>query len=101
MTSSVEATDAASKAVQKTPNRISLDYLKSRILTKQFINPEIQPTMTLCLVQHVNGFIVIGKAAPADPANFNALLGRQFAEEDAIRQLWPLEAFALLERGFA
>jgi hypothetical protein len=45
---------------------------------------------------------VIGKSAPASPENFNAELGKKFAYEDAVRQLWPLMGFALrdrLERG--
>lgn len=41
-----------------------------------------------------SGFVVIGKSAPLDPANFNGELGAKFAREDAIRQLWPLMAFA-------
>jgi hypothetical protein len=45
-----------------------------------------------------NGFIVIGHSAPASPENFNAELGRKFAYENAIRQLWPLMGFALRER---
>jgi hypothetical protein len=30
-------------------------------------------------------------------ANFDAAKGRQFAYEDAVRQMWPLEAYARLE----
>ncbi len=45
-----------------------------------------------------NGFTVIGKSAPASPENFDAETGRLFAYEDAIKQLWPLEGYALRER---
>jgi hypothetical protein len=40
-----------------------------------------------------NGFIVFGKSSPVSPQNFDQALGRKFAYEDAVRQLWPLFAF--------
>src|SRR3546814_10183179 len=54
--------------------------------------------MTLCSLVLQNGFAVIGKSAPASPENFDAEKGRLFAYEDAIKQLWPLEGYALRER---
>jgi hypothetical protein len=44
-----------------------------------------------------NGWSVIGKSAPASPENYDEQKGRQLAEEDAIRQLWPLEGYLLRE----
>ena len=55
-------------------------------------------TLSVCVLVMKNGFTVIGKSAPASPENFNAELGRKFAYEDAIRQLWPLMGYALRER---
>lgn len=98
MTTSLEATDAASRAVQKTPHRVSLDSIKAKIAEVQYINPEICPTMTIALVKMANGFILLGESAPADPANFNAELGQQFALENAIRKAWPLEGYLLREQ---
>uniref|UniRef100_E6VGJ2 Uncharacterized protein n=1 Tax=Rhodopseudomonas palustris (strain DX-1) TaxID=652103 RepID=E6VGJ2_RHOPX len=54
--------------------------------------------LSICILVMRNGFVVIGKSAPASPANFNAELGRKFAYEDAIRQLWPLMGFSLRDR---
>lgn len=51
--------------------------------------------LSICILVMKNGFTVIGKSAPASPENFNADLGRKFAYEDCIRQLWPLMGFAL------
>lgn len=67
---------------------------------RPLLNAEVKGLglLTLCLVVMRNGFIVIGKSAPASPDNFNAELGRKLAYEDAIRQLWPLMGFALRER---
>ncbi len=55
-------------------------------------------SLSLCILVMKNGFIVIGKSAPASAENFNAELGRKFAYEDAIRQLWPLMGYVLRER---
>ncbi len=51
--------------------------------------------LSVCVVVLGNGFTVIGKSAPASAENFDRELGRKFAYEDAIRQLWPLMGFAL------
>lgn len=53
---------------------------------------------SLCILVMKNGFIVVGKSAPASPENFNPELGKKFAYEDAIRQLWPLMGFSLRDR---
>ena len=54
--------------------------------------------LSVCFLVLKNGFTIVGKSAPASPANFNAELGRKFAYEDCIRQLWPLMGFALRDR---
>jgi hypothetical protein len=95
---SLRLSDDASRAVQKTPNRVSLDSMIEKIASEEYIHPTSLPGMTFCVMLMANGFAVVGKSAPADPANFNAELGRKFAREDAIRQLWPLEGYALRER---
>lgn len=97
-TSNLDTTDAASRAVQKTPNRVSLDSIKAKVVEVQYINPVICPHMTIALVKMANGFILLGDSTPADAANFNALLGQQFAYENALRKAWPLEAYLLRER---
>lgn len=51
--------------------------------------------MTICVAVMHNGFIVIGKTAPASPANFDPEVGKKLAREDCIRQIWPLLGFAL------
>lgn len=54
--------------------------------------------LSMCILVMQNGFVVIGKSAPASSENFNAGLGRKLAYEDAIRQLWPLMGYALREK---
>ena len=96
--SSLEMSDQASAAVQKTPNRVTLDSLVAKIRWIDYIFPDRHPHMTLCLITLDNGFIIVGKSTPADPENFNAELGMKFAKEDAVRQIWPLEAYLLREK---
>lgn len=54
--------------------------------------------LTICVLVMENGFVVIGKSAPASPENFDPGKGKRFAYEDAIKQLWPLEGYALREK---
>lgn len=106
---SLEETDAASAAVAKRP-RVALDDIRAAIervsycsghdLRPEGGNPRLR-TLTVCLVTMKNGFMVIGKAAPASPENYNPELGQKFAYEDAIRQIWPLMAYALCDRLYS
>jgi hypothetical protein len=45
----------------------------------------------------LNGFTVVGKAAPVSAINFDLQRGRDLAYEDAFRQLWALEGYLLRE----
>ena len=96
--SSLRMTDDASRQVQKTPHRVSLDSIIARIEHIDYINPERHPHMTIALLTVSNGYIIVGKSVPADPQNFDPDLGKKFAYEDGIRQLWPLEAYLLREK---
>jgi len=108
----LKATEAYS-AARSTHPRVSLDDMKSKISIVHYftageaINALNHPTLdeksplhilTLCVLVMQNGFTLIGKSAPASPENFDAEKGRLFAYEDAIKQLWPLEGYALREK---
>ena len=96
----VQQDDDLSKSVQKTPNRVTLDSIKAKMRI-EFIHPTSLPTMTIAVVTLENGFVVLGKSAPADPANFDEKVGQTFATEDAIRQIWQLEGYLLREKLYA
>lgn len=116
---SLKVTDELSKSVQKTPNRVALDDIESAIAAEFTINagqtlwsvqgnpdlvtpiPSSLRVLTICILVMKNGFTVIGKSAPADEQNYNEEIGRKFAREDAIRQLWPLMGFALRDKLMA
>jgi len=107
-------------AADRTAPRVSLDDIKANIglvsytsgLTiiagagwvtedPDFVAKESEASLgslTVCLIVMRNGFTVIGKSAPASPANFDAALGRRLAYDDAIRQIWPLMGFELRQR---
>lgn len=95
MKSSLEVTDEQSAAVQKTPNRVTLESIKDKIAEVEYVRPAMAPQFTLAIVKMSNGFVVTGESAPADPANFNKELGEKFALENAIRKIWPLEGYRL------
>lgn len=75
--------------------RVTLDSMLAKIQTEQFINPELSPMLTICVLTMDNGFHVTGESCPASPANFDAELGRKLAKEAAIRKLWSLEGYLL------
>lgn len=98
MTSSLQASDDAAKAVQKTPNRVALVDLEAKVESVEYLNPQSSPLLTIAVVKTKNGFVVTGESASADPANHNEELGRKFAYEAAVRKLWPLEGYLLREK---
>lgn len=105
---SLQEGDAAAEAVAKAP-RVRLADIEGAIAARYDFTadkaigsdaPKVEPLrlLSICILVMRNGFTVIGKSAPASPENFDADLGRKFAYEDAVRQLWPLMGFALRER---
>lgn len=106
---SLRATDDASAAVATAP-RVALadieaaisgryDFTAGAALAAMNMPADAACDLfSICILRMKNGFMVIGKSAPASPENFNAELGRRFAYEDAIRQLWPLMGFSLRDQ---
>lgn len=111
--SSIEATDQAAAAVATAPRvtladiekaiAFRLDTSGGRIVAHECAgqvpaDARSLEVLSVCLLVMRNGFTVIGKSAPASPANYDRDLGTRFAYEDAVRQLWPLMGFALKDR---
>jgi hypothetical protein len=94
MGSALEATDAASEAVRK-GFRVTLDDLKAQVADVEYI---VRGHLTIAVLTLHSGWFLVGRSAPVDPANYNAEHGRELAHDDALRQLWPLAAYAHLER---
>lgn len=51
--------------------------------------------LTVCVLVLKNGFTIVGKSACASPENYDADLGHKIAREDARKQIWALEGYAL------
>lgn len=114
---SVEETDRAAAENAVAP-RVSLDDIRAKIAYEYWIDGaqafedangpygqtyeefprESLSLLTLYVCVMSNGFMVVGKSAPASPENYNAELGKKNAYEDCIRQLWQLEGYFLRER---
>lgn len=105
---SLQSADKEAEAVAVAP-RVRLQDIEDAIAGEYWmtadkaVNAEAPahpalPLLSIHILVMKNGFTVIGKSAPASPENFNAELGRKFAREDAIRQLWPLMGFSLRDK---
>ena len=102
MTLEATETECAANAVAP---RVSLGSMEDKIVARyDFVADtavdsmhvhESLKVLSICLLVMENGFVLVGKSAPASAANFNAELGAKLAYEDAIRQLWPLEGYLL------
>jgi Phage protein (N4 Gp49/phage Sf6 gene 66) family len=68
---------------------------KDMIKDKKFLR--IGEKTTICLLTLDNGFEIVGTSACVDPANFDYEIGKECAEEDAIRRLGDIEGFLLTE----
>ena len=87
--------DDAAAAVATAP-RVTLEQMEADMASVEY--HVFHGILTLCIVKMKNGFYLVGESAPASPENFNAELGRKFAYENAVKQLWKLEGYALRER---
>ena len=56
-------------------------------------------TMTICSMILPNGYTVVGKAACADPDDYDAGLGEDIAFENAKNKIFPLLAYMWKEVG--
>lgn len=95
---SLRSGDDLAASVQKTPNRITLDDLKAKVVSEEYLHPTTHPHLTLCVLVLENGYSLVGQSAPADLANFDPDAGMKFARDDALRKLWPLEGYLLREK---
>lgn len=85
----------AALAASPSPDRITPDYMRSRIASRTFFRAT--GTLTICVLTLDNGFTVTGESACAAPENYRQDIGEHYAEERAFEKLWPLFGFALKE----
>ena len=76
--------------------RVTLNALKANIAKEEFhVFPGSR--LTVCVLTLLNGFMVTGESACADPAMFNEEIVQKIARENAERKIWPLMGYALKE----
>ena len=54
--------------------------------------------LTFCVFVLRNSFTVTGESACASPENFDAVLGRKIARQNAVNKVWMLEGYLLKQR---
>ena len=92
-----EAPEAPAPATEA-PQTVTLEQIEAKIVREDYIQELNGGTLTICVLTLANGFDVVGTSGCADPARFDAELGRKYAREDAIKKIWPLEGYLLRER---
>lgn len=77
--------------------RITKEWIEDQVVNRQvYTFPDTM--MTVCCITLKNGFNTVGMAACANPAIFNQALGNEFAYEDALSKIWPLEGYRLKQK---
>jgi hypothetical protein len=79
--------------------KVTLDGIKAKIKGETYLVLPDGRT-TICQLTLENGYTINGYSACVDPAEFNRDLGRKYAFEDALRQIWPLEGYLLAEKMY-
>lgn len=54
--------------------------------------------LTFCVLVLRNGFTVTGESACASPENFDPVIGRKIARENAVNKIWMLEGYLLKQK---
>lgn len=55
-------------------------------------------TLTVCCITLKNGFIVTGESVSADPQNFNPVIGKDIAYNNARDKIWQFENYLLKQQ---
>jgi outer membrane lipopolysaccharide assembly protein LptE/RlpB len=77
--------------------KVTLDSIKAKIKDEAYLVLPDGRT-TLCVLTMENSFTITGTSACVDPSEFNINLGRKYAFEDALRQIFTVEAYLLCQK---
>lgn len=77
--------------------KVTLDGIKAKIKGETYLVLPDGRT-TVCQLTLENGYSINGHSACVDPREFDRDLGRKYAFEDAMRQIWPLEGYLLAQQ---
>lgn len=80
-------------------NRVTVESINEKI--KGITTYQLpDTTITIAVITMENGFTVTGESACADPANFDADVGKEMAVNNAYDKIWALEGYLLKDRLF-
>lgn len=99
--SAIETPDEASVRLKCVAPRVSQADLEANIVHEEFVTHVCAGGQVLrwCILTTKSGFSCAGKpSAAVSKENDRAELGEKYARENAIRELWPLMAYALKEK---
>lgn len=85
-------TDAVAENTGTGP-RITEERVEGIIVGEQYA--QFHDTTTVCVLQLVNGYTVVGSSACAAPENYDQEVGRRLARLDAKNKVWALEGYLL------
>lgn len=78
-------------------NKVVLQDLEDEVVREEYhILPNT--TTTICVLHGKTGWAATGISACADPSNFDVMVGRKWAREDALKKFWPLLGFRLKDK---
>jgi len=79
--------------------KVTLESIKAKIKGETYLVLPDGRT-TICQLTLENGYTINGYSACVDAREFDLNLGRKYAFEDALRQIWPLEGYLLAEKMY-
>lgn len=77
--------------------KVTLAQIKAKIVAVDFLLMPDKRT-TICHITLQNGYTVRGESSCVSKENFDAALGQELAQADAIDKIWPLEGYLLAEK---
>lgn len=93
------------------PDKVTIEMIEAEIVSENYTNGShlvavpargytqtyqaATACLTLCTLVLKNGFTIVGKSSCISPELYNEELGKKYAREDAIRQIWPLMGYHL------
>lgn len=73
--------------------KVTIEDIENNIAKEEYL--KVGTKMTVCLLTLKNGHEVIGYAGCVDPTNYDIEIGKVYAREKAIDEVWSLMGYAL------
>ncbi len=74
-------------------NTVTIGKIENIILKEDYMKVGLKTVISVLTLK--NGFEIIGASACVDPNNFDFEIGKKYAREKAIDQIWMLEGYLL------